>query len=985
MSYLSDFEGLNGGYVSFGGNPKGGKISRKVKIKTGKLDFDDVYFVKELKFNLFSVSQMCDKKNNVLFTDTECLVLSLEFKLPDENHPWSFRRVMSLELGIRSLPPEWNTHVVVWRNKSDLDTISIDDLYNNFKIIKQEVKGTANSNSSSQNMAFVSSPGTNITNKVHTTYGVSTANTQSSTTSTQVHTTSTQTSTANLSDATVYAFLANQSNGSQLVHEDLKQIHKDDLEEMDLKWQIALLSMREKRFFQKIRRKITINGGDTAGFDKSKVKCYNYHKMGHFARECRQPRNQDSRNWNQDSSRRTVNVEETPPKAMVSIDGVGSQITDNIKKGLGYESYHAVSPPPTGLFSPPKLDLSNSGLEKFQQPEFEGCGPKTSKNGISNKTPYELFRGRTPGLSFMRPSGCHVTILNTLDHLGEFDRKFDDGFFVGYSLHNKAFRVYTLRTRKVEENLHIKFLKDKPSIACNGPKWLFYIDVLTESMNYVPVVAGTNSNDFVGTEESIGEGHSNKEKGSSQDYTLMSLGKDSSLFDSSLKNARNDEPKPSSDVGHKDDEGKESKVDNQEKSENSTQDVNTVGLSINTASANDNAEVDLSNILTTYQVPTTPNTIIHKDHSLDHVIGDVQSEPTRVAKALFDPASVEAMQKELLQFKLQKVWILVDSPKGKKAIGLQVKQKEDGLFISQDKYVTEVLRKFNFSDVKSASPPVNIEKPLVKDVDGDDVDVHLYRSMIGSLMYLTTSRPDIMYVVCKPTASEGFEQIIDFLNANPIKYALTVNLTIYSSCIKQFWATTKVQTVNGEEKIQSLVDKKKVIITKTCVRSELHLDDAKDEHVTTTSSDPLLSGEDRLKLTELMDLCTQLQSRVLDLETTKANQALEIRSLKRREDVSKQERMIADLDADERVALVDETQERNDQDMFNTFTTAGVEVSTVAITSQISIDEITLSKALIDIKTSKPKAKGIVMQELSERPKPTPIDSSQQSSKAKLR
>nr|GFD41575.1 putative ribonuclease H-like domain-containing protein [Tanacetum cinerariifolium] len=83
MSYLSDFEELNGGYVAFGGNPKGGKITAKGKIKTGKLDFDDVYFVKELKFNLFSVSQMCDKKNNVLFTDTECLVLSSDLKLPD--------------------------------------------------------------------------------------------------------------------------------------------------------------------------------------------------------------------------------------------------------------------------------------------------------------------------------------------------------------------------------------------------------------------------------------------------------------------------------------------------------------------------------------------------------------------------------------------------------------------------------------------------------------------------------------------------------------------------------------------------------------------------------------------------------------------------------------------------------------------------------------------------------------------------------------
>nr|GFB04483.1 ribonuclease H-like domain-containing protein [Tanacetum cinerariifolium] len=86
ISFLSDFEELNRGYVAFGGNPKGGKISGKGNIKTGKLDFDDVYFVNELKFNLFSVSQIRDKKNNVLFTDIECVVLSFDFKLLDENN-----------------------------------------------------------------------------------------------------------------------------------------------------------------------------------------------------------------------------------------------------------------------------------------------------------------------------------------------------------------------------------------------------------------------------------------------------------------------------------------------------------------------------------------------------------------------------------------------------------------------------------------------------------------------------------------------------------------------------------------------------------------------------------------------------------------------------------------------------------------------------------------------------------------------------------
>ncbi|GJY26957.1 ribonuclease H-like domain-containing protein [Tanacetum coccineum] len=394
--------------------------------------------------------------------------------------------------------------------------MSFDDLYNNFKIVEQEVKGTASS--SSQNLAFMSS--TSSTNEVNNAYEVSTANTQASTANTQV-------SNANLSDDTVYAFLASQPNESQLVHGDLEQIHEDDLEEMDLKWQLVLLSMRTRKFFQKTGRMITINGSDTAGYDKSKVECFNCHKLGHFARECKGPRNQVNRSRNQDSSRRTINVKEISSKAMLAIDGagfdwsfmtdeeipsdmalmafsdskvhndktcsktclksfetlktqlddlriefnksefnlatykrglasveeqlvfykknevlfceqlavlkrdisykdseisvlkseleklkqekesnqlkiekfdnasksldklIGSQIPDKSRKGLGFVSYNVVPPPPTGLFSPPNLDLSNSGLEEFQQPEFEGYGPKTSKS-VSEDTSNEV-------------------------------------------------------------------------------------------------------------------------------------------------------------------------------------------------------------------------------------------------------------------------------------------------------------------------------------------------------------------------------------------------------------------------------------------------------------------------------------------------------------------------------------------------------------------------------------------------------------------
>ncbi|GJS78086.1 retrovirus-related pol polyprotein from transposon TNT 1-94 [Tanacetum coccineum] len=203
---------------------------------------------------------------------------------------------------LRSLSPEWNTHAVVWRNKADLDTMSMNDLYNNLKLYEPKVKGMSSSSSITQNMTFVSSSNNNTSNTnkaVNTAHRVSTASTQvNAANSTNID---------NLSDAVICAFFASQPNSPQLVHEDLQQIHPDDMEEMDLRWQMAMLTMRARRFLKNTIMKLTVNGNETIGFDKSKVECYNCHKRGHFARECRAPRNQD--NKNKESSRRSVPVE----------------------------------------------------------------------------------------------------------------------------------------------------------------------------------------------------------------------------------------------------------------------------------------------------------------------------------------------------------------------------------------------------------------------------------------------------------------------------------------------------------------------------------------------------------------------------------------------------------------------------------------------------------------------------------------------------
>ncbi|GKD20425.1 retrovirus-related pol polyprotein from transposon TNT 1-94, partial [Tanacetum coccineum] len=198
-----------------------------------------------------------------------------------------------------------------------------------------------------------------------------------------------------------------------------------------------------------------------------------------------------------------------------------------------------------------------------------------------NKTPYELFHGRTPALSFMRPFGYLITILNIIDHLGKFDGKADESFFVGYSLNSKAFRVFNSRTRIVEENLHIRFSENTPNVVSSGPDWLFDIDALTKTINYELIVAGTQSNGFVGTKASDNAGQARKETEPVKDYILLSLWTADPPYSQDSKSSYDDGSKPSSNDGKKVDEDprKDSECNDQEKEDNvnNTNNVNVVG------------------------------------------------------------------------------------------------------------------------------------------------------------------------------------------------------------------------------------------------------------------------------------------------------------------------------------------------------------------------------------------------------------------------
>ncbi|GJY92305.1 ribonuclease H-like domain-containing protein [Tanacetum coccineum] len=216
---------------------------------------------------------------------------------------------------LRSLPSAWSQVSLIMRTKPGVDSLSFDDLYNNLRVFESDIKGSTASSSSPQNVAFVSE-NTSSTNDVSTAYCVPNLSGQNS----------------KYEQTSSYSLLANQSSCPQLDHEDLEQIDEYDLEEMDLKWQVAMISMRMKKFYKKTGRKLQFDAKEPVGFDKTKVECYNCHKTGHFARECRIKGTQDNRRrdaWNSGNKDGSRTGQKEDSKALVTIDGEGVDWTNH--------------------------------------------------------------------------------------------------------------------------------------------------------------------------------------------------------------------------------------------------------------------------------------------------------------------------------------------------------------------------------------------------------------------------------------------------------------------------------------------------------------------------------------------------------------------------------------------------------------------------------------------------------------------------------
>nr|GEV29698.1 hypothetical protein [Tanacetum cinerariifolium] len=385
ISYLSDYEPYDGGYVSFGQG--GGKITGKGIIKTGKLEFENVCFMKDHKYNLFSVSQICDNKNSVLFTDSECIVLGRDFKLKDNTNVLlrTPRQHNMYSIDLNNIVPHKDLTCLVVKASADEIMMWHRRLgHLNFKTMNKLVRHNLVKGLPSKSFENDHTCVACLKGKLH--------------------------------KASCKNKLVN------LVSKPLHTLHMDLF-------------------------------GPT--FDETSGILQN------FITEIE-------------------NLKELKVKIIRTLIKAARTMLADAKLPVTFWA-EAVN---TACYVQNKVLVNKS----------------------QNKTPYELFNDRTPAIGFLKPFGCHVMILNTLDSLGKLDAKGDKGYFIGYSMYSKAFRVFNKRTKRVEENLHVNFLKNKLIEKGAKPNWLFNIDTLTNSMNYVlVVVAGTSSTNFSGTKDAASQ------------------------------------------------------------------------------------------------------------------------------------------------------------------------------------------------------------------------------------------------------------------------------------------------------------------------------------------------------------------------------------------------------------------------------------------------------------------------------------------------
>ncbi|GJU75119.1 putative ribonuclease H-like domain-containing protein [Tanacetum coccineum] len=502
-----------------------GRISRKGKIKTGTLDFDNVYFCKELKYNLFSVSQICDKKNNVLFTNTECLVLSSDFKLLDESQVLLrvLRKDNIYSVELKSIVPTKGLTCLFAKATIDESNLWHGRLgHINFKNINKLVKGN-----------LVRGLPLKIFENDHSCVACQKG---------KQHKASCKTKLVNSISKPLHMLhmdLFGPTNVKSLMKKSYCLVVTDDFSRFS--WVFFLATKDEtsrilKTFIREIENqldhKVKVIRSDNGTKFKNSV-------MNQFCE--------------MKGIKREFSVARTPQQ-----NGVAKRRNRTLTKAA--RTMLVDSKLPTTFWAE-AVNIACYMLNRVLV-----IKPHT-------KTPYELIRRRTSLIDFMKHFGCLVTILNTRDHLGKFNGKANEGFFVGYYVVSKAMRVFNKRTRIVEVTLNIRFLENAPNMTGNRPYWLFDVDSLTISINYVP------------------DCQAEKKTKSEQEYILIPFCTTDPLISQGLKDSEEDVGiKPTevnesgaSDKGEEDEQDTRSEFERllqQEKQTNSTNSFNTIGTPV---------------------------------------------------------------------------------------------------------------------------------------------------------------------------------------------------------------------------------------------------------------------------------------------------------------------------------------------------------------------------------------------------------------------
>ncbi|GJU65125.1 putative ribonuclease H-like domain-containing protein [Tanacetum coccineum] len=668
---LSDFKAFKGGYVAFGNDPKGGRITGKGTIKTSCIDFKKVSYVKELKFILLSVSQICDKKHNVLFTNTECLILSPKFKFVDEDLVIlrAPRKNDVYSLNLKNIIPSGG--ITCWIAKATEDEVVLWHRrlgHVNFKNINKLVKGNLVRGLPSKTFKH---------------------------------------------DHSCLAYRKGKQHRASCKKLEEKSIREPlELLHMDLFGPVSVESVHKKKYCL--------------------VVTYDYSRFSWVFFLAYKDETYDILHD------LIVGLENKLRQKVKTIRcDHGTEFKNQMmnefcaKKGIKREYSIARTPQQNEAVNTACYVLNRVLVTKPQM-----------------KTPYELLIGRSPNISFMRPFRCPLTILNTLDHLGKFDGKSEEGYLLGYSTNNKGFRVYNRVTRKVQDCLHVDFLEDQVNQKGKGPDWMFNLEILTPSMNYIPVrtenqvasgAKGSNCDDleefddqqFIVHGLSI-NGHKDipddilnaVQNTNSEEITAnkdISLSSEEQALHDELVNLMHQESlaKTYNDAQRNTFEEEKKRIAVQRRKEITkgililstantpfqsaastptgffeaghpslpSSDINlphtprmdTFNDDDHMRSLSDSDD-DFPKDDNTIDVSSTPIHRIHKNHPQSQIIGQStagvqtrsklkEDEPKKVTQALADESWVEAMQEELLQFKLQNVWVLCDLPDGKRVIG----------------------------------------------------------------------------------------------------------------------------------------------------------------------------------------------------------------------------------------------------------------------------------------------------------------------------